>query len=182
MEENLIILSSINDRWDKDLSITLSRDQKLPDVLHVFLKGRIDAYNAEFFQDRLNKIYLHGFVRLVFRCSSLDYVASAGLGVFASEYQKFTQKGGLFVFFGLQPKVLDVFQILGFAKLFCIAKELKDVDYFLNNADKTQKKVFPLSFCCPICDKRLNTTKSGRFRCANCRTIISVSETGEVSF
>ena len=182
MEENLAVISNFNDRWDKDLKLTLSRDQDMSNVLHVFLKGRIDTHNAEFFQDRLNKLFDYGFFKIVFRCGALEYVSSSGLGAFVVEHQKFLQKGGMFVFTDLQPKVLEIFQLLGFNKLFNIAKDMKDAAYFLRGDDKVKKEIFPLSIRCPICEKRLSATKSGRFRCSNCKSVIAVSETGEVSF
>ena len=50
MEDNIVVIPNFNDRWDKDLRLTLSRDAEMRNVLHVFLTGRIDTYNSEFFQ------------------------------------------------------------------------------------------------------------------------------------
>ena len=182
MEDNIVVIPNFNDRWDKDLRLTLSRDTEMRNVLHVFLKGRIDTYNAEYFQGRLDKILEYGFVKLVFRCSSLEYVSSSGLGAFVTAHQKFQQKGGLFVFTDLQPKVLEVFQLLGFNRLFCIANDAMDANFFLRGGGDPKKAVFPLSFKCPICEKTLVAKKSGRFRCSNCKSVISVGDDGQVSF
>ena len=181
MEDNIVVIPNFNDRWDKDLRLTLSRDAEMRNVLHVFLTGRIDTYNSEFFQGRLDKILEYGFVKLVFRCSSLEYVSSSGLGAFVAAHQKFVQKGGLFVFTDLQPKVLEVFQLLGFNRLFCIANDTVDAGYFLRSEGDAKKTVFPLSFQCPICERRLQAKKSGRFRCSNCKSVISVADDGRVS-
>ncbi|MBR4374198.1 MAG: anti-sigma factor antagonist [Treponema sp.] len=182
MNETAVVIPNFNDHWDKDLRITLAVDQHMQDVFHVFLKGRIDTYNADFFQSQLDKILEYGIVKLVFRCSSLEYVSSSGLGAFVVAHQKFVQKGGVFVFTDLQPKVLEVFQLLGFTRLFCIANDSTDANYFLRGDNNAKREIFPMSFKCPICDKKLSAKKSGRFRCSNCKSVLDVSDSGSVSF
>lgn len=180
MDENAFEIPDFNNRWDKDLKITLFKDKDFPDVLHVFLKGRIDTYNANFFQDRLDRILEYGIVKLIFRCSALEYVSSSGLGAFVSEHQKFAKHKGLFIFTDLRPKVFEIFQILGFHKLFYITNDVVDAGYYIREESKPKKDVFPFTFTCPICEKRLCANKSGNFRCKNCKSIITISEQGEV--
>lgn len=182
MTEKEFTIPNFTDRWDKDLKITLYKDTEKEDVLHLFVRGRIDTYNAEFFQSRLDAILEFGLVKLIFRCSSLNYVSSSGLGVLVTEHQKFAQKGGIFIFTEMQPKVMEIFQLLGFNHLFCIAKDMADAKSFLRSESLARKDFFPTSFQCPICEKRLTAKKSGRFRCSNCKSVIDVSENGTVSF
>ena len=182
MDENIVDIPDFNNRWDKDLRFTLMKDNEYPDALHVFLKGRIDSYNSEFFQDRLDKILEYGIVKIIFRCSGLDYVSSSGLGAFVVEHKKFTSKQGIFVFTELKPKVYEVFQLLGFHRLFCIATDTVDAGYFLRESNTIKKEIFPFSFQCPICEKHLSATKSGYFRCPSCKSIITISENGEITF
>ncbi|WP_191013467.1 STAS domain-containing protein [Treponema zioleckii] len=182
MDENLVEIPDFNKHWDKDLKITLFKDSERDDVLHVHLTGRIDTYNSDFFLGKLNKIFEFGITKLVFRCSSLEYVSSAGLGAFVTAYQRFEKHDGVFVFTELRPKVLEIFNLLGFNKLFFITNEVTEISYFLRAGDKAKKVVFPFSFFCPICEKKLLATKSGNFRCKNCKSIISISDKGEIKF
>ncbi len=182
MDEETFTIPDFNNRWDKDLKFTLSKDQVMPDVLHVFLKGRIDSYNADFFQDRMEKILEFGIVKIIFRCSALDYVSSSGLGAFVKVHQDFTRKHGMFVFSELKPKVYEVFQLLGFNRLFCIVTDIIDAAYYIREAEKPKRDVFPFKFHCPICDKQLSANKSGNFRCPSCKSILAISENGEINF
>lgn len=49
--------------------------------------------------------------------TSLNYIASAGLGVFISYIQEFKDKNIFFAIYGLSEKVENIFQILGLDKL-----------------------------------------------------------------
>ena len=44
----------------------------------------------------------------------------------------------------------------------------------------TPASVFPINIKCPKCNKVLKTSKSGRFRCPICSTIITINERGSV--
>ena len=44
----------------------------------------------------------------------------------------------------------------------------------------TEDEIFPKIFSCPVCSKRLKATKSGRFRCSECKTILAIDNQGEV--
>lgn len=182
MSESNLIIPNFDDQWDKALKVMLSTDPEKPEILNVFLKGRIDSYNTEFFQSKMEKILQSGIKKVVFRCSSLEYISSSGLGVFANYYQKFKELNRMFVFIDIPPKVLEVFQLLGFSHFFNIAKDVSDITFFFNTEPSATAKVFPKVFTCPICNAKLKAVKSGKFRCSNCRSIISVSEDGVVSF
>ena len=47
----------------------------------------------------------------------LEYISSAGLGVFMSYLEEFSEKGTQFSIFGLSQKVFEVFKILGLDQL-----------------------------------------------------------------
>ena len=40
---------------------------------------------------------------------------------------------------------------------------------------------FPKALKCPICEKKLRALRSGRFRCPECKTVLSIDELGTVS-
>ena len=44
----------------------------------------------------------------------------------------------------------------------------------------TEDEIFPKIFSCPVCSKRLKATKSGRFRCSECKTILAIDNSGQV--
>jgi len=182
MMENSSIIPGFDKDRDESLKISLSTNPKEPDILTVFLKGRIDNYNAAFFQIQLDKIFQSEYKKLLFRCSSLEYVSSSGLGVFVNYSEKFKESGGNFVFADVQSRVLEVFLLLGFDRLFCIANDDYIIAKFFEDANKQGEKIFPKIFACPICEANLKALKAGKFRCSKCKTILSVDDIGNVNF
>ncbi|MCG8475575.1 MAG: STAS domain-containing protein [Cytophagales bacterium] len=87
------------------------------EILILEVKGEIDASSSlsldQAIADALKKNYRNVLVDL----SKLDYISSAGLGVFMSYIQEFKQKQIYFALFGLSEKVSNVFQILGLDQL-----------------------------------------------------------------
>ncbi len=181
MTDNNSIIPNFDDEWDKSLKITITDEPKLPGVLQVYLKGSIDNYNTSFFENKLNKILEHGTYKILFKCASLDYVSSSAIGVFANYYPKFTSLGGTFVFIDMSIKVLEIFQLLGFTHFFNIASDLDEASVFFNAPVKTTTQVFPKVIECPMCSSKLKTSKAGIFRCAKCKTILTISSNGKVS-
>ena len=53
-------------------------------------------------------------------CSGLEYISSAGLGVFISHMDELNEAGGKFVFSGMSDNVRKVFQLLGLEQLMTI--------------------------------------------------------------
>ncbi|MFP4409721.1 MAG: anti-sigma F factor antagonist, partial [Spirochaetaceae bacterium] len=90
-------------------------------------------------------------------------------------------RGGDLVLLEIQPKVYEVFQLLGFSQFFQIKDSLDDaVEHFQKDGQTVQSSVFPKIFKCPICSTKLKATKSGRFRCSNCKTILAIDSAGQV--
>jgi anti-anti-sigma factor len=176
--QNNDIVPGFDDEKDESLRIELERAK---DCLVLFLNGYIDTYNSVFFQKRINAAIESGFVRLIFDCSGLNYVSSTGIGSFIT-FLKSVKPDGDVVLFGIQPKVLEVFQLLGFSQFFNVRKDAKDAADFFKGGDEGRGfAAFPQVFSCPQCSRKLKALKSGRFRCSECRTILSVGASGAIS-
>jgi len=152
-------------------------------MLTMNLKGFLDTYNSADFQREVNKVIESGFIKILFNCSELNYVSSTGIGAFTAFLKTLKQKNGDLVLLYLQPKVFEVFQLLGFSKFFNISSNLEEARKSLSGKkEEISKSVFPKIFKCPICKKNLKAVKSGRFRCSECKTILNVDEEGRVYF
>jgi anti-anti-sigma factor len=148
------------------------------------LNGYIDTYNSNTFQKRINTAIEAGYVRLIFHCSGLNYVSSTGIGSFTAFLKAVKPRGGDLILLQIQPKVYEVFQLLGFSQFFNIKDSLEAaVSFFTNVTTEVVKKVeiFPKIFRCPVCSTKLKSTRAGRFRCSNCKTILAIDEAGQVS-
>lgn len=181
MGNNNNLVPGFNDERDDSLKINLEKLDDVDNGLVVYLNGYIDTYNSSFFQKRISKVVEAGFINLIFNCSALNYVSSTGIGSFTAFLKMIKPKGGDIVLLEIQPKVYEVFQLLGFSQFFNIKDSAEEaLNYFNQNAPATNS-AFPKVFACPMCNKHLRATRAGRFRCSECKSIISIDEKGTVS-
>lgn len=88
------------------------------------LDGFLDAHTAPLFEESIQKEFAAGQNRIIVNCEKLTYISSAGLGVFMSFIEEIREAGGDIKICGAIPKVLQVFEILGFQTLFDIVDDL----------------------------------------------------------
>ena len=174
-------IPGFDDDRDESLKISLSTLDGVDSGVLVNLNGYIDTYNSVYFQKQINKIISAGYSNIVFACSGLNYVSSTGIGSFTSFLKLVKPKGGDIVLMNIQPKVFEVFQLLGFSQFFNIKTSLTDaIDAFRKDDSPEQISVFPKAVSCPVCSRKLKATKSGRFRCSDCKSIIAIDQAGNV--
>ena len=87
------------------------------------LKGQVDASNSVELDMAIQDVLMEGQDRIMVDGSLLDYISSAGLGVFMSYLEDFKDKKVKFVIFGLSDKVMNVFHILGLDQLLTITED-----------------------------------------------------------
>jgi len=167
---------------DESLVIKLQKVQNVNACLILVLEGYINTYNSGFFQKRIQKAIEAGFIRLIFNCSGLNYVSSTGIGSFTAFLKTVKPMGGDLVLLEMQPKVYEVFQLLGFSQFFNVKKSLDDsIGFFTGDISEPGTVEFPKVFPCSICSKKLKALQPGRFRCPDCKTILNIDQAGLVS-
>ena len=182
MENNNTIVPGFDNEKDDSLTISLRKADSINKGIFIYLSGYIDTYNSSFFQKQMTKVIEAGFINLVFNCSSLNYVSSTGIGSFTVFLKVVRPKGGDIVLLEIQPKVYEVFQLWGFSQFFNIKSSADEViAFFSNGGGVSENSTFPLVISCPGCNKKLRATKSGRFRCSGCRSILAINDAGEVT-
>lgn len=93
-------------------------EEKRNAVVVLRLEGFLDAHTAAAFENAIQRTVEQGEVRLAVDGSQLNYISSAGLGVFMSFIEELREKKGDIRIGGLIPKVRQVFEILGFTEIF----------------------------------------------------------------
>ena len=88
--------------------------------------GEIDASSSIELDLAIAKSVGEGFKRILVDCHALEYISSAGLGVFMSYIEEFRDKKIQMVLFGLKEKVINTFEILGLAELLHIRESKSD--------------------------------------------------------
>lgn len=99
-----------------------SRDEG--EVRILALDGYLDAHTAPQFEDAIQEELNGGRSRLVADCERLTYISSAGLGVFMSFIEELRGVGGDIKLAAIQPKIMQVFEVLGFPALFDILADV----------------------------------------------------------
>ena len=79
--------------------------------------GEIDACSSIELDLAIAKSVGEGFKKILVDCHALEYISSAGLGVFMSYIEELREKKIQMVLYGLKEKVANTFEILGLADL-----------------------------------------------------------------
>ena len=82
------------------------------------LEGFVDAHTAPDFERAIQEEIDAAQVKLVVDGAGLTYISSAGLGVFMGFIEEVRDRGGDIKICGLIPKVRQVFELLGFHKVY----------------------------------------------------------------
>lgn len=93
--------------------------------------GEIDASSSIELDNALKKA-AGNHTQILIDLHKLEYISSAGLGVFISYLEDLKQNNITLVLFGLQDKVKEVFDILGLQHLMHIASDKNDAQKILN--------------------------------------------------
>jgi anti-anti-sigma factor len=174
------LVPGFDDEKDESLKIQLQKVDGVEGCLILYLNGYIDTYNSNYFQKRVAKAIEKGFIKLIFQCSGLNYVSSTGIGSFTAFLKSVKPRGGDIVLLEIQPKVYEVFQLLGFSQFFNIRENLDESVNYFHTGVAESVSLFPKVFSCPICSKKLKALKPGRFRCSECKTILAIDNGGQV--
>lgn len=99
------------------MKISISQEERL---YIIAINGDLDASSSILLDKAIADAVSKDANNILVDCSNLNYISSAGLGVFMSYLQDFQHQNISLVLFGLNEKVLNVFQILGLDQLLTI--------------------------------------------------------------
>ena len=94
--------------------------------------GEIDASSSIELDLTIAKSVGEGFSKILIDCSALEYISSAGLGVFMSYIEECKDRDIQMVLFGMSDKVANTFSILGLNELLRIAKDKVQAKQMVN--------------------------------------------------
>ncbi|NBC27827.1 MAG: anti-sigma factor antagonist [Bacteroidetes bacterium] len=98
------------------------------------LEGELDAHTASDLENALQDLIARNQMKIVVNFSNLDYIASAGLGVFMAYIEDVRKEGGDIKLTNMNEKVFNVFDLLGFPALYDIYdKESEAIETFSNS-------------------------------------------------
>lgn len=90
------------------------------------LQGELDAHTASQLEDSLKHLINNSKSDIIVNFKELDYIASAGLGVFMAYIEDVRDIGGDIKLTNMNDKVYNVFDLLGFPTLYDILDDEED--------------------------------------------------------
>jgi Ca-activated chloride channel family protein len=96
----------------------------------VRLAGKLDAVTFVQVEETLNDLFRKGCFKLIVDLSSVQYISSAGAGVFIGARTQAEQHGGNVVLVSPTANVREVFELLGLTQLFPICQGLPEAMEF----------------------------------------------------
>lgn len=173
------IISGFDDEREESLKIKLEKVNA--HCLVLYLDGYIDTYNSLYFQTQVSKAIVEGYIQLIFDCSRLTYVSSTGIGSFSIFLKTTKAHGGEVILVNVNNKVYDVFHLLGFSQFFPMKDSIAEAIKFLGSASRRDtSSLFPKILTCPVCERKVNVKRPGRYRCSSCKTILAVNSNAEI--
>ena len=98
----------------------------------IVLIGEIDASSSIELDLAIAKSVGEGYTKILVDCGALEYISSAGLGVFMSYIEEFKDKNLRMVLFGMSEKVANTFEILGLGELLQIVNDKVQAKTLIN--------------------------------------------------
>lgn len=96
------------------------------------LDGELDASSSVLLDEELSDPEIMEYSKILVDCQNLHYISSAGLGVFISHLQRFEDAHIKLIFYNMQDKVRNVFEILGLDLLMTIVSDYEEARSIAN--------------------------------------------------
>ncbi len=107
------------------------KNSLIDDVFTINVIGEVDASSSIHLDQSISEATTK-YKKILVDCSKLEYISSAGLGVFMSYINDLEEKQVKMVLFGLSNKVKHVFQILGLDQLLKITHNEEEAKELVN--------------------------------------------------
>ena len=95
-------------------------------VVVLAISGKLDGFSAPALEAYTTRLLADGAKRIVFDCSGLEYVSSAGLRVFLTTAKQLQTAGGRCGFAALSPAAREIFRLSCFLELLEIHNTVAD--------------------------------------------------------
>jgi anti-anti-sigma factor len=95
----------------------LINEEKVEDVVILKLQGLVDSGTSQLMEERLNDLISDGNVKIVVDLDLVDYISSAGWGIFIGEIKGIRASDGDIKLASMRPDVREVFDLLEFNTL-----------------------------------------------------------------
>ncbi|MCK4537434.1 MAG: STAS domain-containing protein [Candidatus Krumholzibacteria bacterium] len=97
-----------------DISISFSKPKDNPDISVISVKGYVDTTTSSELEESLKRLLRKGRFDIVIDLGDVNYISSAGWGIFISEIKEIRENGGDLKLASMIGDVYEVFELLEF--------------------------------------------------------------------
>lgn len=97
-----------------DINISFSKSDENPEVSVISVKGYVDTTTSTDLEDSLKRLLGKGRYDIVIDLGDVNYISSAGWGIFISEIKEIRENGGDLKLAAMIGDVYEVFELLEF--------------------------------------------------------------------
>ena len=106
---------------DLDIQSKMTGDN----ICVIKLSGFLDAHTFEDLDEVMNDLFDQDIFKIVAILEGIEYISSAGAGVFIGALTTAQESGGNIILVNPQESVYEVFELLGLVEIFTIADDVK---------------------------------------------------------
>lgn len=97
-----------------DINISFSKSDENPEVSVISVKGYVDTTTSTDLEESLKRLLGKGRYDIVIDLGDVNYISSAGWGIFISEIKEIRENGGDLKLASMIGDVYEVFELLEF--------------------------------------------------------------------
>ena len=94
-------------------------------ITAISITGFLDAYTYSEFEQTINNLFDQNQYKLIVDMSNVDYISSAGAGVFIGAIGLAQENSGNIIIIRPKPGVKEVFDLLGLSQIFPITDNME---------------------------------------------------------
>lgn len=107
-----------------DLQVRIEKCGAQADIAVVRVSGALDTLAAYAFQDQMHALLQTGVYKYILDFEEVEYISSAGIGVFPGMALELQQHHGRLVFVRVSAKIGKLFDMIGLTSIFEIKETL----------------------------------------------------------
>ena len=103
--------------------LVIERKQLSNGAVELVLNGYLDAHTFERMESVITDVFTDGSYRLIIDLAGVEYISSAGAGVFIGAHSESRDNGGKVVLLNPSENVKEILDLLGLTSIFTIAED-----------------------------------------------------------
>jgi len=124
------------------IQVSIDKVDLATDTFLIKVGGYVDTTTSQELDRTLEELLKKDIVRIIIDLEDVDYISSAGWGIFISEIKTIRHKGGDIKLVKMSPDVLEVFELLEFHRILRSYNSIDDaMSDFQQNSTRMRRAV-----------------------------------------